>query len=114
MSQRAIEQWERSFRAAANADGYAILRDHLRRLELPDSPELLLEGTILAVRAGCAYRLWDRSDGKHFEKLLEIQHYDPADSTDARYAFTFDRFDRYSERRWTYFHLHLQLKGNCP
>ena len=90
MSQKAIERWERSFRAAAMGDGYAILRDHLRRLELPDSPELLLEGTILAVRAGCLYMDLDNLDSKYFEKLLEMQQYDPADSSNVRYAYTFD------------------------
>ncbi len=84
------QQWERKFRAAAKADGYAIFRDHLRRLELPDSPEFLLEGTILTVRACCGYRLLDSSDGKYVDQLLEMQHYDPANSTNARYAFTFD------------------------
>ena len=90
MWQRAIDRWERSFRVAAKADGYAILRDHLRRLELPDSPELLLEGTMLAVRAGCLYMDLDNLDSKYFEQLLEMQQYDPADSTNARYAYTFD------------------------
>jgi tetratricopeptide (TPR) repeat protein len=90
MSQIAIDRWERGFRAAAKADGYKILGDHLRRLELPDFPELLLEGTILAVRACCAYMDIDGLDRKYLRNLLEMQQYDPADSTDARYAVTFD------------------------
>ncbi len=86
------QEWERNFRAAAKADGYAIFRDHLRRLKLPGSPKLLLEGTILAVRATCGYRLMDNSDGEHVDQLLEMQHYNPADSTNARYAYTFEIF----------------------
>ena len=76
MSQQAMDRWERKFRVSAKADGYAILRDHLRQLELPDSPELLLEGTIHMVQA-----FGDT-------QLLEMQQYNAVDST-ARYAFTF-------------------------
>ena len=90
MSHIEIARWERSFRAEAKADGYAILRDHLRRLGLPDSPELLLEGTILAIRGCFRYTVMDGLDSRHFERLLEMQPYDPAESTDACYAFTFD------------------------
>src|SRR3954464_3426912 len=90
MSQRAIERWERDFRAAAKADKYAVLRDHLQRLELPDSPELLLEGTIRAVRACSHYSALDHQDDEQFDQFLEMQRYNPADATDARYAFTFD------------------------
>ena len=45
--------WEQSFRAAAKKDSLCILRAHLKRLELPDKPVMLLEGTILLVQA-CA------------------------------------------------------------
>jgi len=85
-----INQWERSFRASAKVDEYAILRNHLRRLGLPDSPDLLLEGTIHAVQACKDYSTLDRPDGKNFIPLLDMQRYNPADSQDARYAFTFD------------------------
>ena len=89
MSQIALDQWERSFRAAAKADRYAIRRDHLRRLGLPDAPELLLEGTIVAARTCCLYMEMDSLDSRDFKQLLEMQPYDPADSTNARYPFTF-------------------------
>jgi hypothetical protein len=85
-----INQWERNFRASAKADEYAVLGDHLRRLALPDSPDLLLEGTIRAVQACLTYATLDRPDGKNFIPLLEMQQYDPADSRNTRYAFTFD------------------------
>ncbi len=90
MSQRAIDRWEREFRAAAKADKHAILRDNLRRLELPDSPELLLEGTIHVVRACSHYYALDHGDDEQFDRFLDKQPYNPGDSTYARYAFTFD------------------------
>lgn len=85
MSESPIETWERGFRAAAKADHFAILTDYLQRLGLPDSPELLLEGTICAMRA-CSHL----SDGVRFQQLLDMQRYNPVDSTVGRYAFTFD------------------------
>lgn len=94
MPQRAIHGWERSFRTAARADKYAILRDHLRRLDLPDSPELLLEGTIRAVRALSHYSALDHQDDKQFNRFLEMQQYNPAYATDARFAFTFDLYGK--------------------
>jgi hypothetical protein len=89
-SQRAIDRWERSFRVAARADKYAILRDHLRRLDLPDLPESLLEGTVCVVRACSRYSALDQQPDEQFERFLEMQRYDPSDATAARYAFTFD------------------------
>jgi hypothetical protein len=88
--QHALDRWVREICTAAKADNCAILRDHLRRLRLPDSSELLLAGTICAVRAwwylagfACGYY-----DG--FDSRLEMQQYDPADAANAVYAFTFD------------------------
>ena len=80
--------WARTFRAAAEADDYAIFRDHLRRLELPDEPLLLLEGTIHFVVMWSAFFSLDRTES--FARLLRMQTYDPAQATEAHYAFTFD------------------------
>jgi hypothetical protein len=88
--QSAISKWERRFRAAARANKYAVLRDHLRRLDLPDAPDLLLEGTILVVRALSPYAELDQKGDDEVERFLEMQQYNPAEATDARYAFTFD------------------------
>jgi len=84
---RELTEWERRFRAAAAADGGALLRDHLQRLDLPDEPERLLEGTILLVQMWAAYNDLDSDD---FAPLLEMQTYDPNDSPHARFACTFD------------------------
>lgn len=81
-------EWERTFRAAAEADDCAIFRDHLRRLELPDEPLLLLEGTIHFVVMWSAYFSLDHRES--FAPQLQMQTYDPAQATEVRYAFTFD------------------------
>jgi len=87
MANDKLRQWELRFRRAAKADKYAILRDHLRNLGLPDSPELLIEGTVRLVQACAAYA---SIDGQSFAKFLAMQHYDPDDAEDAEYVFTFD------------------------
>jgi hypothetical protein len=94
MSQTVIAQWERGFRAWAKADRYGIRRDHLQRLELPDSPELLLEGTIRAVRACSIYFRTDTGDDERFGRFLAFQQYNPGNATDTRYAFTFDLYGK--------------------
>jgi hypothetical protein len=70
-----LTQWEREFRKAAKADKLVLFRDHLKRLELPGEPELLLEGTVEAVTACCAYL---NVDGRPFDKFLAMQRYNPA------------------------------------
>jgi hypothetical protein len=82
-----LQRWEREFRKAAEADEYTLLRDHLCRLELPEDPALLLEGTIQLVIACEAYA---SIDGQSFAAFLKMQSYDPSDAVDAKYAFTFD------------------------
>ena len=89
MSENPLEKWEHDFRKAALADGFAIFRDHLRRLDLPDEPQSLLEGTIRVMRMCAAYRAMDNCDGQ-FRELLAMQAYNPADATGACYAFTFN------------------------
>ena len=81
-------EWARTFRAAAEADDYAIFRDHLRRLGLPDEPLLLLEGTIQFVVFWNSYFSLGRAES--FAPILRMQTYDPAQATEARYAYTFD------------------------
>ena len=84
-----LDQWEIEFRADALADELAVLRDHLKRLEQPDDPYLMLEGTILFVRmCGCFATMDDRD--AQFEEFLAMQTYHAAKATAARYAFTFD------------------------
>ena len=85
------ERWERDFRRAAKADNLALFRDHLSTLGLPDEPEALLHGTILVVRACCAYSLLD---GQSIAGFLQLQQYFPDDAPDAKYAFTFDLFGK--------------------
>lgn len=80
--------WAEDFRAAAEADDYAIFRDHLRRLGLPDEPLLLLEGTIHFVVMWSAF--YSLGNPRSFARLLKMQTYDPAEACGARYAFTFD------------------------
>jgi len=46
-----LHQWEQKLRAVARSDNYALFRDHMRRLGLPDKPKLMLEGTIRVVQA---------------------------------------------------------------
>lgn len=84
-------EWERSFRAAAKNDKCRILRAHLKQLELPEKPALLLEGTILFVQACIAYLMLDN---RPFDEFLTQQQYDPASVTGAPYLATFDICDK--------------------
>ncbi len=87
MPANALNQWIRDFRKAAKADKLALFRNHLKRLGLPDEPELLLQGTVEAVTACCAYL---NVDQRPFDKFLAMQRYTPADAPDAWYSLTFD------------------------
>lgn len=86
-------EWERSFRADASADKYAIFRDHLNHLKevimLANKPHLLLEGTIEFVRACMIYATMDNSN-VDLGPFFKMQTYNPAQATKARYAVTFD------------------------
>lgn len=86
MLSRAFHNWERSFRAAARSDNYALLLDHMGKLGFLPEPELMLEGTISVIAAILAYA---SMDGRPFNEFLKLQNYDPSQATDARYAFTF-------------------------
>ncbi len=57
-----IEIWERLFRAEAETDNDALFREHIKRLDLPHKPELLIDGTILVMRACEAYWTLDQRD----------------------------------------------------
>jgi hypothetical protein len=86
-----LEQWETAFRNAAKADNLELFRDHLYKLELQDEPEALQHGTIQLVVACFAYA---SLDGQKLENFLAMQKYNPADVSNARYAFTFDLFGK--------------------
>lgn len=87
MAYSSLKRWMHKFRKDAEADKYALFRDHLRKLGLPDKPELLLEGTIEVITACEAYA---GIDGQSFSAFLKMQSYDPADAANAKYAFTLD------------------------
>jgi len=86
-----LKRWEREFRKSAAADKHSLLREHLRKQKLPDEPELLLEGTILALRACHAYA---SIDGISTADLIRMQYYDPAKAVNAQYAFTLCFYDK--------------------
>lgn len=84
-----LARWEETFRAEAKADRFAVFRDHLEHIERQGNPSLLLEGTILFVRACIAYASMDNIEAR-FHEFLNMQSYKPARTTKARYAVTFD------------------------
>jgi hypothetical protein len=83
----ALAQWEKSFRADAKADDYRIFEKHLKSLDLPDKPNMLLDGTIVFVQMCVAYL---ELDGQEVNEFLERQTYDPRMSRDMPYQVTFD------------------------
>ena len=83
----AFNEWAESFRAAAKSDGLKAFRRHLRKLELPDKPKLLLEGTILLVLMSVTYMAMD---GQQVASFLAQQKYDPAQDGQTPYQVTFD------------------------
>jgi len=93
MAQSALRKWAKDFQAAAKADNYEILHEHLRILDLPDSPELLLDGTTQVLAACSAYYTID-SHADRFAAFLKMQRYDPTLAVGAKYVFTFDLFGK--------------------
>jgi len=91
MTNDIIAAWSYRFRKAAEADELRLLRDHLDKLDLPDEPELLLQGTLMVVPVVCVYRAMDSSDTESF---LDAQTYHPRRSEVAHYELTFDLFGR--------------------
>jgi hypothetical protein len=89
MTTNAVSAWQARFRKAAEADQMNLLREHLRKLELPDDPELLLKGTLMMVPVSLVYHTMDGND---IETFFDMQTYDPARAKDACYAITFDLF----------------------
>jgi hypothetical protein len=79
--------WEKRLRAAASSDSYALFRDHMRRLSLPEKPKLMLEGTIRVIQAILAFA---SLDGRPLGRFLDMQEYNSSEAPDARYALTFD------------------------
>lgn len=87
MPKNLFKEWEREFRNAAKVDDLVILRNHMKKHGLPDKPKQLLEGTILAVQACCAYA---SIDGRSYDDFLAMQKYDPARAGQTKYSLTFE------------------------
>jgi hypothetical protein len=83
--------WEKEFRREARDDKLAVLRQHLRGLELRAKPQLFLEGTIQVVHACLGFM---NLDGQSYAPFLTMQTYDPLQSPSATYAFTFSLFGK--------------------
>ena len=95
MSKDPLNQWDSRFRSEAKADGYSSFDDYLELLStaadiVPGKPERLLEGTVLVVRACCAYWSLDGEDGTRTERFLELQRYANPDPKTTGYILTFD------------------------
>ena len=85
----ALRQWEKTFRAEAEADHYACFHRLLEQVELDDySPGQVLDGTIELVRASLAYM--SGLDGQPFMPFLSVQQYNPPPGTLDPYAFFFE------------------------
>lgn len=91
MSETVFQQWERKFSRDAKADGMEYFRNYLRRLNLPDEPKTLLNGTIMVMQACCAYL---HIDNRQLHEFLETQPYLPDESNSSHYAFTFNLHDK--------------------
>ena len=87
----ALAQWEKSFRAAAEADNYKIFEALLLSLDLPEDPNLVLDGTIVFVQRCVAYMTLD---DRQVMAFLAQQQYDPAKVADAPYRVTFNLHHR--------------------
>lgn len=87
MPKLTLQGWEQEFRRDAKVDKMAIFSDHMRMLDLPNKPELMLEGTIRMIQACAAY---SKLDNQPFAPFLEMQRYNPPRQDIARYVFTFD------------------------
>jgi len=86
---RELAEWAAEFRSAAYADKFTVFRDHLKRLDLPNKPKLLLGGSIQIIWFCAIYAVLDGQE-KRFIDFLKLQKYDPSQAPRARYAFTFD------------------------
>lgn len=84
-----LSQWEKEFQSSAISDRMSIFSDHLRHINLPNSPYLMLEGTIRLVRMCAVYANMDCLD-EQFADFLAMQTYDPSKSIRAKYVYTFD------------------------
>lgn len=90
MSSSAFNRWAKRFRCEAMMDGAALLRDQLRRLELPDEPTKLVEGTILLVSTAAAY---SANEGGGLKEFFAQQAYRPSLDPNTYYSFTFNLRD---------------------
>jgi len=89
MSKKSINAWEKRFREEAISDDFRVFREHLIRLELPNEPRRMLEGTIKLVKMCASYCELDNQVNE-FEDFLTIQTYQPLKTVEAKYAYTFD------------------------
>lgn len=89
MEQEPFEEWEQSFRAAAQADGYALLSQHLRMLGRDDSPETMVDATVHLVSICGSFSRIDSLQSS-WSALVRRQTYDPTESPNSRYVVTFD------------------------
>ncbi len=85
-----FRHWEQGFRRAAAQDGLALFCEHLQRLELPDEPEKLVNGTIMITGVCCAYF---SLDGQVLTDFLAAQAYRPRDDSVNAYAFAIKKKD---------------------
>jgi hypothetical protein len=86
-----LRRWEKHFRDDAKSDKYALFRNHLRRLGLPEKPKLMLEGTVNVMQAIWVFA---NLDDQLIGGFLANQQYDPSDAPDPSYIFTFGLYER--------------------
>ena len=91
MQRTTSRSWEKRLREAARSDSYTLFRDHMQRLGLPEKPKLMLDGTIRVIQAVSAYA---SMDGIALDPFLDMQRYNPCEAPCARYALTFDLYER--------------------
>ncbi len=91
LARTTYRSWEKRLRAEARSDSYALFRDHMRKLGLPEKPKLMLDGTILVMQAISAYA---SMDGIPLGPFLNMQRYNPSEAPDARYVLTFDLYGK--------------------
>ena len=97
MSERALNRWADRFRAEAEADGYRLLRRHLRRLKAPGTAQEMVDATVTIMALACAATMMDHSP-ERFRRLLAKQTYDPKDARGGRYVVTFGVADKFCAR----------------
>ena len=90
MQKDLFQQWAQRFCLDVAEDKMALFRVHLKKHDLPDEPEKLLKGTIMVMKACCAYL---KIDGLSLKDFLTLQTYHPINNESAKYSLTFNLFD---------------------